>query len=132
MDANIQTVRDCYEAFGRGDIPFILSCCADDIDWQSSDSPEIPYAGRYRGSAGVAEFFHKIVAALEVKSFQPSTFIASGNEVMTTGSWSGIARATGKAFTAAWAMRFVFDRNGKVAWFRPYEDTAQIAAALRR
>jgi uncharacterized protein len=132
MDANIKTIRDCYEAFARGDIPFILGCCAADVDWQSSDSPEIPYSGRYRGPAGAAQFFQKIAAALDIKAFQPSTFMASGNEVMTTGSWSGIAKSTGKTFMAQWAMRFVFDRNGKVTLFRPYEDTAQIAAALRR
>ena len=59
MDANIKTVRDTYEAFGRGDIPFILSCCADDVDWQGSDAPEIPYSGKYRGKAGATQFFQK-------------------------------------------------------------------------
>ena len=99
MDQNLQTVRDCYEAFGRGDIPFILSCCADDIDWQSSDSPEIPYAGRYRGPAGVAEFFHTIVAALEVKSFQPSTFITSLPDAMKLLGWNDF---TSSAATIFW------------------------------
>jgi hypothetical protein len=36
-----------------------------------------------------------------------------------------------RAFTAEWAMRFVFDRNGKVTVFRPYDDTAMVTAALR-
>jgi|SRR5579871_1960580 len=132
MDTNIKTVRDCYEAFGRGDVPFILGQCAASVEWQSSDSPEIPYSGRYHGLEGVAQFFQRIGATLEVKTFQPRTFLASGNEVMTTGAWSGSARSTGKPFTAEWAMRFVFDGNGKVTFFRPYEDTAAIAAALRR
>jgi len=132
MDANIKTVRDCYEAFGRGDIPFIVGWCTANVDWQSSDSPEIPYSGRYRGPEGVAQFFQKIGATLEVKTFQPNSFLASGNEVMTTGAWSGTARSTGKPFAAEWAMRFVFDGNGKLVLFRPYEDTAAIAAALRR
>jgi hypothetical protein len=132
MDTNIKTVRDCYEAFGRGDIPFILGWCAADVDWQSSDSPEIPYSGRYRGHEGAAQFFQKIGATLDVKTFEPSTFLASGNEVISTGAWSGTARSTGKTFKAEWAMRFVFDRSGKISLFRPYEDTAAIAAALRR
>src|SRR5690242_12519138 len=112
MDANIKTVRDTYEAFGRGDVPFILGACAEDVDWQSTAASEIPYSGKFRGKAGAAEFFQKIAAALDVKAFEPRTFIASGNEVMTTGSWTATARSTGKSFTAEWAMRFVFDRSG--------------------
>jgi hypothetical protein len=131
MDANIKTVRDCYDAFGRGDIPFILGMCADDIDWQGSDAAEVPYSGRYRGPAGASQFFQKIGAALDVKAFQPKTFIASGNEVMTTGSWSCTAKSTGKSFTAEWAMRFVFGQDGKVTAFRSYDDTAIVTAALR-
>lgn len=132
MDANIKTVRDCYDAFGRGDIPFILGWCADDIDWQGSDSTEIPYSGRYRGRAEATRFFEKIAASFDVTAFQPKTFMASGNEVMTTGSWSCVAKSTGKSFTAAWAMRFVFDGNGKLSHFRSYDDTAIVTAALRR
>ena len=79
MDANIKTVRDSYEAFGRGDVPFILGACAEDVDWQSSAASEIPYSGKFRGKAGAAQFFQKIGAALDVKAFEPRTFIASGN-----------------------------------------------------
>ena len=131
MNANIKTVQDTYEAFGRGDIPFILSCCTDDVDWQGSDSPEIPYSGKYRGKAGATQFFQRIADAFDVKAFQPKSFVASGNEVMTTGSWTCTAKSTGKTFTAEWAMRFVFDRDGKATMFRSYDDTAFVTTALR-
>ena len=56
--------------------------------------------------------------------------LQSGDEVMTTGAWSCVARATGKPFTAQWAMRFRFTGD-KVSFAHVYEDTAVTAAALR-
>jgi ketosteroid isomerase-like protein len=131
MDANTKLVQDCYAAFGRGDVPFILAQCADTVDWQGSDAPEIPYHGRYRGKDGALQFFQRIGGALDVKAFEPKTFLSSGDEVFATGSWTCTARGTGKVFTAAWAMRFVV-KNGKLTFFRSYEDTAITAAALRK
>lgn len=49
---------------------------------------------------------------------------------MTTGSWSCVARATGKPFRAQWAMRFRI-LDGKVFYAHVYEDTTVTAAALR-
>ena len=33
MSDNVTTVNKIYEAFGRGDVPSILSCLADDVAW---------------------------------------------------------------------------------------------------
>ena len=131
MDANIKLVQDCYAAFGRGDVPFILAQCAEDVDWQSSDAPEIPYHGKFRGRDGVMKFFQGIAGALEVKAFEPKTYTASGDEVFAIGSWTCVARNTGRQFTTRWLMHFVV-KKGKLTYFRPYEDTAIVAAALRK
>lgn len=32
--APIETVQQIYAAFGRGDVPFILSQLADDVEWE--------------------------------------------------------------------------------------------------
>jgi uncharacterized protein len=131
MNANTKIVQDCYAAFGRGDVPFIQGQCTENVDWNGSDSPEISYRGRFQGRNEMVQFFVRLAGALDVKAFEPKTYLADGNEVMTTGTWTCSARNTGKTFTAAWAMRFVFD-NGRIAWFRAYPDTAVEAAALRK
>jgi uncharacterized protein len=130
MDENSKLIADLYAAFARGDIPFILERLADDVQFEHSDSPEVPYGGSYNGKDAVQSFFGKIDGAVEVKSFEPKTYLASGDEVMTTGVWSAVARATGRAFTSQWAMRFLV-RDGKVTYSHVFEDTAVTAAALR-
>jgi uncharacterized protein len=130
MDSNSRIIEDLYAAFVRGDVPFILERITDDVRFENSDSPEIPHSGVYTGKDAVTRFFNDLGGALDVTSFDPATYLASGDEVMTTGAWSCVARATGKAFTAQWAMRFLL-RDGKVCFARVYEDTAVTAAALR-
>ena len=34
-DANIKTIAQVYEAFGRGDVAAILDAVTDDVDWAS-------------------------------------------------------------------------------------------------
>jgi ketosteroid isomerase-like protein len=130
MDANSKVVEDLYAAFAKGDIPFILERLSMDVQFDNSDSAEMPWGGTYRGKDGVGKFFANIGGAVDVKSFEPKTYLSSGDEVMTTGVWSGVARKTGKPFKSQWAMRFIV-KNGKVTYAHVYEDTAVTAAALR-
>lgn len=131
MDDNIGLIRDLYAAFARGDVGFILDRVTDDARFENSDSPEMPHGGVYVGKDGIAKFFADIGGAFEVTSFDPASFLASGDEVVATGAWSCVARATGKPFTSQWAMRFR-TAGGKVSFAHVYEDTAVTAAALRR
>jgi uncharacterized protein len=49
-DRKIQTVQAIYEAFGRGDIEFILNQLTDDVNWASCpDSNIAPWHGVHRG-----------------------------------------------------------------------------------
>ena len=130
MNENAKLIQSLYEAFARGDIGFILNRVANDTDWNASDSTEMPYHGHYSGRAEVSKFFEQIAAAVRVKSFEPDVYVTQGDEVMTTGRWSGVALKTGKSFTTAWAMRFLV-KDGKIAYCRTYEDTAVTAAAFR-
>ena len=52
---NIQLVKDLYAAFGRRDIPAILSKIAP--DFEVNQSVEVPWGGRYLGPDGLLQFF---------------------------------------------------------------------------
>ena len=130
VDSNCALIQDLYAAFARGDIPYILERLAEDVQFEHSDSPEIPYGGSYGGKDGIEKFFARIGEAVELKTFEPKSYLSSGDEVMTTGVWSAVSRKTGKPFQTQWAMRF-FVKNGKVTYCHVYEDSAVTAAALR-
>ena len=71
--ANLAVVGGIYEAFGRGDIEFILGQIADDCAWESwldnhGQTAGLPPMKPRHGRAGVAEFF-AYVATMQIQHF---------------------------------------------------------------
>ena len=130
MGDNVKLIRDCFDAFGRGDAGFIVARVAKDVDWRHAGGPEIPYGGAYKGRDGVGDFFTKIGAAVDVLTWEPKHVLPAGDEVVATGHWTGKAKPTGRTFAADWAMVFGV-RNGEITTFCVVEDTARVAAAFR-
>ena len=131
MADNVRLIRDCFEAFGRGDAEYIVGQVTDDVDWRHPSGSDVPYGGAYKGRRGVEQFFTRIGAAVEVRTWAPRYVLGAGDEVVATGAWSGVAQPTGKSFASDWGMFFGM-RDGKITSFRVVEDTAQLAAAFRR
>jgi ketosteroid isomerase-like protein len=131
MADNVRLIKDCFDAFGRGDAGFIVARVTDDVDWRHPAGGDVPYGGVYSGRRGVEQFFTRIGAAVEVRTWEPRYVLAAGDEVVATGAWSGTAQPTGRTFATDWAMVFGF-RDGRIASFKVVEDTAQLAAAFRR
>ena len=70
MNDNIRTVEAIYDAFGRGDVGFIVDQLTDDVDWASAaESSAAPWYGVRHGKAEVPEFFKDWVA----RSASPSS-----------------------------------------------------------
>jgi uncharacterized protein len=51
------TVQELYAAFGRGDLPAILSKLADDIVWESEAPAIVSFGGIRRGIRETRGFF---------------------------------------------------------------------------
>jgi uncharacterized protein len=127
---NIRTIEAVYDAFGRGDVAFILSCVTDDVDWASeSASDAAPWYGTHKGTSGVSSFFTAFAAAMEVEDFTPLTFAANDDDVLTVVRFRTRSRETGKIASMQLHHWFRF-RDGKIAYYRGSEDTASTAAAL--
>ena len=127
---NIEIVKRGYEAFGRGDINGLLALCAENIEWVSSGPSEMPTAGIRRGHEQVAQFFTALNEVFEFERFEPKQFIAQGDQVVVLGDDTAKVKATGKVLTEEWAHAFTI-RDGKIAAFREYIDTAEVVAELR-
>jgi len=130
-DANIKTVVAAYEAFGRGDVAAILDAVTDDVDWAAeAATPTAPWYGVRHGKDAVAEFFTDFGSAMEVEEFTPLTFAANETDVLTVVRCRTKSRRTGKSTAMDLHHLFRF-RDGKIAYYRGTEDTAQVEAALR-
>jgi ketosteroid isomerase-like protein len=127
---NLDVVRQCYDAFGRDDIPGVLAQLDDQIVWRTPGPPELPFAGTRRGPSAVAQFFQTLVAVVDVVRFEPRQFIAQGNVVVVVGDETARVKATGKSLEVRWTHVFTL-RNDKVVAFEEYFDTSAIVAELK-
>jgi ketosteroid isomerase-like protein len=126
---NTKIVKDAYAAFGRGDVPALLSSFSDDIVWRGvyGTGAHVPTSGERRGKAAVAEFFKQVAANVSFSAFEPREFIATGNKVVALGHYTATT-PIGKGFDSDFAMVFTF-ANGKVTAFQEFCNSAAIDAA---
>ena len=130
-DVNIKIIKDVYDAFGRGDVAAVLDAVAEDVDWAAEAAGSgAPWYGVRHGKGEVAKFFEAYGTAMEVEEWTPLAFAASHADVHSVVRIRARSRATGKSVTMNLHHFFTL-RDGKIAYYRGTEDTAQSEAALR-
>ena len=134
---HLETVRAIYEAFGRGDVPSILSRFSESVSWNEWATPGraqqvIPYLKPRKGRESAAGFFTDVAAALDFHSFEPIGFFESPDHVLARVRFDVTMRTTGKRIQDEEIHLFRFDASGKVVEFRHYFDTLKHAEALGR
>ena len=128
---NAQTVQGIYEAFGRGDVPAILECMAEGVEWERWEQPNagqdagVPWLAHRSGPAGVEAFFEDVAANLEFHSFEPRNLLEGGNQVAATIRFDATAKETGERFQDEEIHLWTFADDGKVTGLRHYVDTAK-------
>lgn len=131
MTKPIEIVRSLYDAFGRGDVGFILDRLADDVEWEYGVvSNEVPWYQNQHGSNGAAAFFASL-AAVEFHVFKPTAFLADGDLVVVLLDSDYTVRATGARVVYEDAvMIWRLDAEGRVRRFAHRIDTHQAWWAL--
>jgi len=127
---NLEIIRRGYDAFGHGDIDTLLSLFDEQIEWITPGPADLPTAGRRTGRQQVGQFFQTLADVLEIQRFEPSNFVAQGDQVIVTGTDTARVKTTGKMLEGTWAHVFTL-KNGKVARFQEYTDTAELVVELR-
>jgi ketosteroid isomerase-like protein len=123
MINNVATVNSIYEAFGRGDVPFILSTLADDVEWDHRESHGIPLLVPRRGRAEVGLFFQEL-SRIELQSFTVKQLFDGGENVVAWISISWRWKSSGRVFRDDIGLHlWQFDAAGKVKRFFHVEDT---------
>jgi ketosteroid isomerase-like protein len=129
MDSqNIQTIKEMYAAFGRGDINAILDTLSDDISWTVHGPPTVPFYGVRNGRQGVAGFFSAMDESCTMEEFAPQTFLADGDIVVCIGHMTTRCKATGKAAPTSFVHIFHF-RDGKPCKLEELQDSFAVAQA---
>lgn len=130
--SNAAKVQAIYEAFGKGDVPAILSSLADDVDWDyGHDSTDVPWIQPRRGRDAVGAFFAAL-SALDFHKFAPKELLEAGSTVVALIEVEYTVKATGKRVTDEDEVHiWRFGPDGKVARFRHVVDTHAVQLAYQ-
>jgi ketosteroid isomerase-like protein len=127
---NLDIVRNAYAAFGRGDIPSVVATFDQNIEWVSPPG-SYRVGGVHKGADAIIKNFFMVLGEIwENLDVTPREYVDAGDRVFVLGTARGKGKATGKPVAASYVHIFEF-KNGKVARFEEYEDTATIREALQ-
>ena len=121
--SNVDTVKEIYAAFGRGDVPAILDHLDQNVEWETTtEVPGVPWLAPRHGKANVPGFFESL-APLQITRFEPRTFFADGDKVFVIIHFE--ADHNGKHYTIPNnGHLWEFGADGKVVRYDHITDTA--------
>ena len=124
---NVQLARDVYEAFGRGDISAVLGMMDPDIEWSEAEgNPYKPDGKPWMGPDAILNnLFIKLGAEWDGFTVTPREFYDAGSVVVVDVRYTGVYKETGRSLDAQ-VCHVLKWRDGKLASFQQYVDTAQL------
>ncbi|HKG15460.1 MAG TPA: nuclear transport factor 2 family protein [Pyrinomonadaceae bacterium] len=129
-DDNVEVVKRAYENFKSGDIGALMGQMSEDVDWRLPRMEGVPFSGERKGHGQVSEFFATLADSQDSVSFEPREFVAQGDKVVALGTYNWRVKSTGREYGGDWAHAFTV-RDGRIAGFHEYMDSAQAEAAFR-
>jgi ketosteroid isomerase-like protein len=125
--SNPAAVKAIYEAFNRGDIPYILDSLADNVEWEKwkdnyAQKAGLPYLRFQTGRQGVADFF-AAVEDLGITNIEILSMMEGAGQVAVE------VYLESAKFNDEEIHLFTFNDEGKITRFRHYLDTAKQIAA---
>ncbi|MBR0649655.1 nuclear transport factor 2 family protein [Roseomonas terrae] len=129
-ERNRLRVRQLYDAYVGGDMATVMASLTDDVCWTSGDGPSAaPWCGCRNGRAGVEQYFAELAAKCSILDYRVGEIIVDGDRVAVTAVVRARYHHSGaeREVTKVDVIRM---RDGQVAEFREYYDTAAMAADL--
>ena len=130
-EQNKKLVIQAYDSFKSADIEALLGLLSDEVEWQLPDTENVPFAGKRSGREAVGQFFQSLAESQDALQFEPQELIAEGDKVVSLGQYRWRVKATGREYGGDWVHVFTI-RDGKIAGFQEYMDTAAAAAAYQK
>ena len=102
----------------------------DSVEWWVPGPPEVlPFAGTWRGIAGIAEFERRLDRTMRYDRVELRRYLVSGDDVAALFLGAGVAKATGRPFESEIVRLYTF-HGDKIVRVRNYYDTAAYVAAV--
>jgi predicted ester cyclase len=118
-------VMEIYEKFGKGDVPAILLLCNENVVFDIQDHVFDTKARQFNGKAGVTSFFTELSSKFKYNQFQPTRFVADGDDVFVTVEVAYTHLPSGKNYSTTYTHQFKVV-NGKITYFRGMDGYQQM------
>ena len=132
MGKNSKVAESFYAAMGRGDLPSLIGLLDPNVVWTEAENfvyaDKSPYVGV---DALIAGLFTRLGAEWDGFSAVPEEIVDGGETVVALGRYGGVYKASAARVNAQFVHVFRF-KEGKIASFQQYTDTAQFNDAVRR
>lgn len=125
MGKNSETIRGAYEAFGRQDMPAVLSAFDPSIVWSTPDT--VNNGGTYKGHDEVVGFFMRLGDNYEELNVNPQRYVEEGETVVALGSHVG--QTQNGDFEIPFVHVWTFT-DGKADSFTEFFDTVKLNEAI--
>jgi uncharacterized protein len=121
----LETAKQIYADFGKGNIPGILAQLANDVVWEEGAADHgIPWLRPGRGKGHATEFFGVVGNEFDISQFEATQFFVTGDEVIVHCRMRATIRSTGKLLEDNHELHlWRFGTDGKVVSFRHVVDT---------
>jgi len=121
-----------YDALRSGDEDTLRGMLTEDIEVNYFGPPGLlPWVGRHKGFEAYRIFLERVRNNLDIVEVVQDCVVTEGEWVVVMGRGRWHAKSTGRRIEANMTNAFRF-RDGKVAEYRVYTDTAAFAYALGR
>ncbi len=120
-EENVHAIETIFEAFGRGDIPYILDQLTDDVQFVAHLDASVPWSGEYSGKDNVIKFFQAPGGSIDVSDHPVTQLVAQGDTVVALGDVSFAVRSTGKTSSSSWVYIWKL-RDGQVYSYDQFND----------
>jgi uncharacterized protein len=90
---DVQTVRQGYEAFNRGDVEWMVAQLDPEIVWE--DAAEVPGSSSHRGIREVRGYLESFAREWEEIRFEPERILDAGEQVVALVRMAARGRASG-------------------------------------
>ena len=128
--STLELTKKAYQNFNEGNVPALVEMFHQDIAYHIMGTPDLPFAGTFKGKEQVLGFFKKLDETVQFTKFEVQEYITEGDKVVAIVDVEGRAKSTGKSFKTIIAHLIKF-QEGKVLSFRDFSDTREMSKALQ-
>ncbi|WP_394842612.1 nuclear transport factor 2 family protein [Pendulispora brunnea] len=130
-DVTRSIVNRYFQAYRERQPPeAIAALFSEDVDWNiPGDTARVPWIGRKKGRAGVADFVRGLRERIESLHFEVRSILVDGEHAVALGELASRVTSTGKVIESPFSFEFTV-RDGLITKYLMLEDSFAVREAV--